>query len=288
MRQDGPAGAANAEPDAKLDGEDPIARALGYPYPRHPTPLLFDPDAGARDAHIVAIGAEEELAIDGIVRPLPVRGLAVGTAGKTVELDRMVTLIAAGSNGSVAQLARKWRGRRPARPILVGPAAVSGAVSVYSAHITAYGAVPATMHRATGANASLHVLMIPAEELGHMNATESLGVNYVLAAPRGVVARIEHTVIERPLAYVSLRGALAFEATPVLLPDTGGAETGYPAMAQADMLGRAARHAGHTGDIDGFIRRMVADRDTRALVTDRLAGHGRRWGLDRDEIVAGG
>jgi hypothetical protein len=274
------------QPD--LPGEDPIARALGYPYPRHAGPVLFDPSTGAHDAHVVDIGPEREHPVKGIDRPLPVRAVAVGVGEQTIEIDDTVALIAAGSNGSVVQLARKWRQRRDARPILIAPATISGAVSVYSAHIASYGSVPATMHGAESAGADLHVLLMPAEELGHMNATESLGVNYVLAAPQAVEARIENVRIARPLAYVSKRGALALGGSPALLPGTGGEETGYVPVAQRDMLERVSRHVGHTGSLEAFVTRMIEDRDARLQATARLAETTHRWVLEKDEIVADG
>mgnify|MGYP003836116889 CR=1 FL=1 len=272
--------------------EDPIARALGYPYPRHPGAVLFDPATGSHPAHVVDIGPEREHAVAGVDRPLPARAVAVEAGGQTIEIDDAVALIAAGSNGSTVQLARKWRSRRSARPTLVAPAAIHGAVSVYSAHIAAYGSVPATMHRAPShgpdVRADLHVLLIPAEELGHMNATESLGVNYVLAAPDGVSAVVDDVTVARPLAYVSKRGALALQGEPALLPDTGGAATGYREVAQRDMIARVQRHIGDTGSLEGFILGLIDDAERRKAVTSRLAETAVPWRLERDEILADG
>ncbi len=268
--------------------EDPLARALGYPYPRHPGPVLFDPATGAHDVHVVDIGPEREHVVEGLSRPVPARAIAVGIEGQTIEIDDVVAMIAAGSNGSTVQLARKYRDRRSARPILIAPAAVTGAVSVYSAHITAYGSVPATMHAAPDAGAALHVLLMPAEELGHMNATEALGVNYVLAAPDAMQARVEAVSFARPLAYVSKRGAVTLDAGPVLLPQTGGEETGYPEAGQREMLERVMVHIGATGSLEAFVTRMIGDRRARADVTARLAETAWRWELDPDEIVADG
>jgi hypothetical protein len=263
-----------------------LARAFGYPYPRHSGPVLFDPGTGAREAHVVDIGPERERAVDGLSTPLPVRAIVVESAGQTIEIDDVVALIAAGSNGSTEQLARKWRDRRSARPTVIAPAQVHGAVSVYSAHVTGYGSVPATMHPGAGATADLHVLMIPAEELGHMNATESLGVNYVLAAPDGVSATVEAVTLARPLAYVSRRGALALDGAPALLPETGGGGTDYRAIGQREMMARVQRHVGGAGSLEDFVLSLVADRDRRQAVTDRLSETGRRWALDRHEIIA--
>ncbi|MEJ8574032.1 hypothetical protein [Microbaculum marinum] len=270
------------------DTEDPIARAFGYPYPRHPGPVLFDPATGAHEAHVVDIGPEREHAVAGLARPLPARAVAVRVAGQTIEIDDAVALVAAGSNGSTVQLARKYRERRSARPTLIAPATVRGAVSVYSAHITSYGSVPATMHGAGGASADLHVLLLPAEELAHINATESLGVNYVLAAPHGTAATIEAVTLSRPLAYVSKRGALSIDGSPSLLAGTGGRDAGYPAADQREMMARVQRHVGDAGALEEFVRAMIADRQRRLAVTALLAETAEPWMLEEDEIVGDG
>ena len=279
-------------------GDDAIARALGYPYPRHPGPVLFDPGSGAHAAHVVDIGPERGHVAAGLRLPVPSRAVAITTEHQTIEIEDAVVLIAAGSNGSTVQLARKYRGRHAARPILIAPATVAGAVSVYSAHIASYGSVPATMHpfplghgarhRAADARAALHVLMMPAEELAHINATESLGVNYVLAAPHAVSATVEGVTIARPLAYVSTRGAAAPDASPVLLSQTGGAETGYPALSQPEMLERVRAYVGYAAALTDFVARLSGDRAARMAVTERLAATAQRWALSDDEIVADG
>lgn len=273
------------------DTEDPIARALGYPYPRHAGAVLFDPATGDHAARIVDIGPEREHVVAGLHRPLPARAVVVEAGGQTIEIDNAVALIAAGSNGSTVQLARKYRTRGAARPTLIAPASIDGAVSVYSAHVAAYGSVPATMHREPahdGVRADLHVLLIPAEELAHMNATESLGVNYVLAAPHGVTAAIGGVTLSRPLAYVSKRGALSLDGGPALLPHTGGAATGYRTVAQRDMIARVQRHVGTGGSLDDFILGLIGDIAARRAVTARLAESAQAWRLATDEIVADG
>ncbi len=267
--------------------EDPLSRALGYPYPRHSGPVLFDPGSGAVEAHVVDIGPAHGHFLEGLRAPVPTRSVAVRTGDGTVEIAEAVTLVAAGSNGSTMQLARKYRARRHAPPILIAPATITGAVSVYSAHITAYGSVPATMH-AADASAVLHVLLMPAEELAHMNATEALGANYVLAAPRAMAATVEGVPVPAPLAYVSKRGAVALDAGPVLLATTGGETTGYASAGQREMMERVKAHVGDERPLEAFVLRLIADRDARAAVTSRLAETGRRWELDRDEIVADG
>ena len=278
--------------------ENPVARALDYPYPREPQAVLFDPGSGPHAAAIVDIGPEREQVVQGIGRPLAVRAVAVAVERQVIEIEHAVALIAAGSNGSAVQLARKWRQRRSAPPILIAPARISGAVSVYSAHLARYGSVPATMHRPVGApregahrdaaTADLPVLFLPAEELGHMNATEALGVNYVLAAPDGVTAEIGPVSVAGPLAYVSKRGALALDGDPVLLPETGGHTTGYRPAGQREMIARVQRHAGDEGLLEDFIARIIADEAARKAIVETLPDPRHRWRLDRHEIVADG
>jgi hypothetical protein len=270
--------------------EDPLARAFGYPYPRHPGAVLFDPATGAHEARVIELGPEREHPIETLRVPVPVRALAVEVEGQAIEIDETIAIVAAGSNGSAIQLARKYRERRSGRPTLIAPATIGGAVSVYSAHIASYGSVPATMHLGPDAavTASAHVLLMPVEELAHMNATESLGLNYVLAAPHAMRATVDRVTIDRPLAYVSLRGALSLSGGPVRLPDMGGEASGYPAASQREMLARVQAHVGDAGSLEDFVTRLIGDRTMRLAVTARLAETAERWALDRDEILADG
>lgn len=267
--------------------ENPFARAAGYPYPRHPVPVLFDAASGAHPAELVGLGDPGEALIDGLARPVPVRAATVRVRGQTVAIEDAVVLVAAGSNASPQQLLRKFAGREGTRPMLVMPAMVQGACSVYSAHVTAYGSIAATLHPDPGGACRLHVLVMPAAELNHMNSTESIGTNYVLAAPAGVAADLGRHRIERPLAYVSKRGALCRDDRPLRLAELAQDGDEHPAATQIEMLEAARRMMGREGSAEEFVAALIADPRYRLAVTGRLAAGASRWRPERDEILAG-
>lgn len=267
--------------------EDPFARATGYPYPRHPYPVLFDPASGAHPAELVGLGDPGEALLDGLVRPVPVRAATVRSRGQFVAIEDAVVLVAAGSNASPQQLLRKYGGREGTRPMLVMPAEVYGACSVYSAHVTAYGSIAATLHPNPGGTCRLHVLVMPGAELTHMNATESIGTNYVLAAPASVAVDLGPHRIERPLAYVSKRGAVCRDDRPLRVAELAQGGEGMPDATQMEMLETARQLMAREGSVEDFVAAMIADPHYRLAVTGRLAGSALEWCLEASEILAG-
>lgn len=267
--------------------EEPFARAAGYPYPRHPGPVLFDPASGTHPAELLGLDEPREAVLEGVARPIPVRAAKVRAGTRTVAIEDAVVLIAAGSNASPQQLQRKYGGRPGTRAMLVTPAAVHGACSVYSAHVTAYGSIAATLHPDPPGTARLHVLVMPVAELAHMNTTESIGINYVLAAPAGVWADLGGHRIARPLAYVSRRGALTVGGRPVRLAELDGRGGPWPAASQIEMLDRARRLMAWEGPLEAFVAAVIADPHLRLAVTARLAADAMPWRLDGSEVLAG-
>ena len=64
---------------------------------------------------MVDIGPERAHVVEGLSIPVPARAIAVAIEGQTIEIDDVVAMIAAGSNGSTVQLARKYREPPPRR-----------------------------------------------------------------------------------------------------------------------------------------------------------------------------
>ncbi len=96
-----------------------------------------------------------------------------------VEIDdeQRSRLLVYGSNASPEVLARKLT--LSADPVLVEPAWLHDFDVVYSAHFSAYGAVPATLQRSPGTTARVAIIHLTAEQLRLVSATEP---NYELTA----------------------------------------------------------------------------------------------------------
>ena len=123
-----------------------------------------------------------------------------------------VPLLAYGANGSPERLASKL----PHARVAALAARLRGWAVVHSAHVSPYGAVPATLVPAPDAVADVHVLLLDGRAgIGSLDATEP---NYVRRTLEGVRLEADRLGdLERVEAYVSRWGPLLIEGHPVPL-----------------------------------------------------------------------
>jgi hypothetical protein len=120
-------------------------------------------------------------------------------------------LLAYGANGSPDVLARKLPG--------VAIAALAGVLRgwaiVHSAHVSPYGQVPATLVRACGVDAPVHVLLVDPAGRAPLDATEP---NYDLVALTGIALDVERLGrLDAIDAYLSRHGPLELDGAAVPL-----------------------------------------------------------------------
>ena len=167
-------------------------RARNYPYDRAAHSFVFD---------------------GGNILPLPesVDELLVGKH----------PVLAFGSNAAPEQLQRKYRDR-PDVCFAVTKAVLQDYDVVYSAHLTSYGAVPATLAPSPGTVLQTWITWLDDEQLAHMHTTEmgaagGADVNYAYGHLRDVNLSVED--IEQPITavgvYLSNYGALALADSPL-------------------------------------------------------------------------
>jgi hypothetical protein len=119
-------------------------------------------------------------------------------------------VLAYGANASPQALARKLPGARIAA--LAGH--LRGWDVVHSAHVSPYGAVPATLVRSPGAEIDVHVLLVD-EHRARLDATEP---NYRRVELHGLDLDVDVLGrVESVEAYVSRHGALVLDGAPVPL-----------------------------------------------------------------------
>lgn len=187
-----------------------VKRALAYPYP-----------APARS--FIQIG--------GRTIPLPPEG---------VDLSARPPLLAYGANGSPAVLARKLASL-PDQPLPVLRAELDGFDVVYSAHVSPYGAVPATLLRSPGTTVPVFVAYPTAEQRRLLSATEP---NYELEALRGISCRLEGGAELTALdAYLSRHGELRVDGSTIALS----------AMAEPEILELVRAHLSPELTLERFI-----------------------------------
>lgn len=223
---------------------DPVRHALRYPFPA--------PEGSYR---LTRTG------------PAPLDGAALpGTdaGGRTC-------VLAVGANAAPEVLAGKLTGRLGTDGVPVLRALARDLVAVYSAHFTAYGAVPATPILHTGAVAQVFVLLLDAAQLAALDGTEAIGVNYRRERLMELDLRLDGggrlTACD---AYVSLHGPLRLDGTPVALKAVAQAGVPWPRLSQVRVQDAVRRRLGVEATLAGFVRGNVADAGLRARRTAGL------------------
>jgi hypothetical protein len=161
-----------------------VKRALAYPYP-------------SPERSFVQLGA---------------RSLDLPEGGP--ELSGRAPLLAYGANAAPVALTRKLA-PLPDQPLPVLRAELEGFDVVYSAHLSPYGAVPATLRPRPGTVAAVFVAYPTAEQRRLLTATEP---NYELETLSGISCRLEGaTELTALEVYLSRHGELQLDGAPIAL-----------------------------------------------------------------------
>jgi hypothetical protein len=181
-------------------------------------------------------------------------------------------LLAYGANRSPEGLARKLGAAWP--PV----AAVHGWLRefdvVYSAHLSPYGAVPATLQHSPGAEVSVHVLHLDDRQLAAIDTAEP---NYRLVRLEDICIDLDgRPQLEGVDAYLSRHGCLAVEGAECALSAVRARGRAFAACEQEAMLAAVRDRLAPREDLDTFILGGVDDpalqgRRTAALRADARA-----------------
>jgi hypothetical protein len=144
-------------------------------------------------------------------------------------------LLAYGSNAAPEALARKL-GAESSTPLPLIRAELSDFDVVYSAHLSPYGAVPATLHPSPGTITDVFVAYPTEEQLRLLSATEP---NYARHRFDGISCRAER---DEPLdaldAFLSRHGCLLVDGAAVALSAISAHGRTLEAMTEAQVLER--------------------------------------------------
>lgn len=152
---------------------------------------------------------------------------------------------------------------------------------VFSAHLSPYGAVPATLRRSPGTT-SPAFLMFPSEE--QLTALRETEPNYELVElPPGAVVIEGPAAVCRAQAFVSRHGCLEVEGSAVALRAVPSTRRRLAAMSEVEALVLAADRLGEGTDLDGFILATAGDAHRAAARTREL----RRTAIPMRELPAG-
>ena len=185
-----------------------------------------------------------------------------GTAGLT-------PVLALGSNRSPEQLQRKF-GDRALIPVEAGR--LQGFDIVYSAHITGYGAVPATLATSPGTTVGLAVTWLGTAELDAMHATELGNENYLYALLEDVTLTLDGGArLDAVHLYISRRGLLTHDGGPVALAAVAAEGRLHGAMTTGEVLEAVRARVAPDHDPDDFVLHVAGDADYRREVSAALA-----------------
>jgi hypothetical protein len=213
------------------------------------------------------------LLVDGSCQALP-RGAPLP------DLSGRRPVLACGSNQSPEQLGRKFGGG-DGDAILVTRAWLEGFDVVYSAHFSSYGAIPATLQRAPGTTVGLSITWLTPTQLRRMHETESVGLNYDFGHLDDIaLTLVDGDLLDGAFAYVSRRGCLTIDGTPVSLAAMEAVGRSWPALHQEQMQAWARDRLAPDRPLDRFIADNIDDMDIRRTRIETLSAGGRPFAYD--------
>jgi len=191
-----------------------------------------------------------------------------------IDLAERAPLLAYGSNGSPEVLGRKLA--LSADPVLVEPAWLHDFDVVYSAHISPYGAVPATLQRSPGTAVRVAVLHLTPEQLTLLSATEP---NYEPSTLEDVHCELADGTVRSELsAYLSGHGCLLVDGSEMALIAVPARDRRFAEMSEPQVLEHVRATLAPEESMDSFVLANAAD---PALAQERSARLDRREATQR-------
>jgi hypothetical protein len=204
---------------------DVVERALGYPYtaPREPFAQL-----GHR---------------------------TLDPADVDIDRDERTPVLAYGSNAAPQVLSRKLA--LSDQPVLVVPARLAGFDVVYSAHISPYGAIPATLQRSPGTEVRVHVIYMTSAQIGVISATEP---NYVPTLLEDVECGLEDDgALAEVSAYISRHGCLLRDDSEVALSAVAATGRTFGALSEPEAMEHVRASLCPDDVLEAFVLANVTD-----------------------------
>jgi hypothetical protein len=171
-----------------------------------------------------------------------------------LDLSGRIPLLAYGANCSPQALARKLA-PLPAEEMPVLRAEIEGFDVVYSAHVSPYGAVPATLVECPGAVAPAFVLHPTPDQRALLTASEP---NYDLVELPICLAMADKKATRQMAVYRSKHGCLQLDGGPVALAAVRARGRSLPELDEPAVLERVRVTVAPDLDLEAFIRRCVS------------------------------
>jgi hypothetical protein len=223
---------------------DVVERALGYPY-------------GVPAGPFIQLGHQ-----------------TLNPAEIEIDLEERSPVLAYGSNAAPEVLSRKLA--LSDQPVLVEPARLCGFDVVYSAHISPYGAIPATLQRSPGTEVQVHVIYMTKAQIGVISATEP---NYEAQLLEDIECLLEDDEeLTEVSAYISRHGCLLVDGSEVALAAVTANGRTLAAVGEPEAMELVRSLLCPDTDLESFVLANVTDPD---LSQSRSARLPRRQLLER-------
>ena len=265
-----------SEPLGERERERTLARARDYPYAAAGTSFALISGREYAVSRPEGTGEALDLTRARARDPDTGRELPLSDLLDPDALRARVPVLAYGANRSPEALERKRSlpGLPADSAIVVLRARLHDLDVVYSAHLSAYGSVGATLQRSAGTSAEVAVLLLAEAQLAALGETEP---NYTLAELREVTVVLEGGGrLDHVCTYVSRHGCLTLQGAEVALAAIPAHRRRFRALTQPEVLAAVAARLGHRGELDEFILENVADPELAAERTRELRRDARR------------
>lgn len=243
--------------------------AKHYPFPRPGYSFLY---VDGESLPLLSLGEspeDAEVEVDGRSVPagalLRRRGIA-----DPAPLSRRTPVLAYGANAAPERLLRKFEPfGRGAFPVL--QARLHDFDIVHAAHISSYGAVPATIEYAPGTVCDIAITCLDERELARMHETEFRRHTYLFGLLSNV--KLEPDLLpamDSVSTYVGGFGHIAPEGEPLALAAIRAESRRFHTCSQIEALETIQAMLGVPGPLDAFVQEAIDDDAVRRARTERL------------------
>lgn len=235
---------------------DPVVRALTYPYPAPGHDYVFR---------------------GGVAEPVP--------ALEAAQRDGRIPVLAIGSNRAPEQLQRKFADI-PEAEIGVERIRLAGFDVVYSAHLSGYAAIAATLLPAPGVEVEISVTWLPPSLMERMHATEGIGIFYDYVELDALSINVlSGRRMTRAFAYVCRLGALNLGGAPRGLAAIAATGRRDPAIDQHSAQAAAIAKLELALDVETFVRENATCESLRLARERALAADAHRFDWPSARVV---
>jgi hypothetical protein len=173
-------------------------------------------------------------------------------------------VLAVGSNRAPAQLTRKFTHQNVSDEIPVTQGWLAHHDIVYSAHMTGYGSIPATLAASAGTRVRVAITWLTPKQLSHMHVTESVPVHYnYVQMRRSEVVLDCGLCLDQVGIYQSARGYEYAKGDVFALSAIRAEGRRFKSISQWEMIAHFMHHAGQVFKPD-LLLRLIDDPALRA------------------------